>query len=58
MKLRCKRCGKLLAEDVSPPWAIRCPRCKLISDSTVIIKEPEPEVPKKVLDMRKHCAEH
>ena len=28
VKVRCAGCGKLLAELVTAPWLIRCPRCK------------------------------
>lgn len=26
---RCRGCGKKLAEEVTRPWLIRCPRCKV-----------------------------
>jgi phage FluMu protein Com len=28
---RCWRCNKLLAELVTAPWRITCPRCKALS---------------------------
>ena len=28
VKVRCASCSKLLAEVVTAPWLIRCPRCK------------------------------
>jgi rRNA maturation endonuclease Nob1 len=27
-QVRCAGCGKLLAELVTAPWILRCPRCK------------------------------
>jgi phage FluMu protein Com len=30
-----KACGKLLAEWVTRPWAIRCPRCKALNSGVV-----------------------
>lgn len=32
-ELRCPTCGKLLAEQVTPPYKIRCGRCKRLSTS-------------------------
>jgi phage FluMu protein Com len=34
LSVRCAGCGKLLAEMVTAPWAIRCPRCKSENRST------------------------
>jgi hypothetical protein len=28
LQVRCAACGKLLAELLTSPWMIRCPRCK------------------------------
>lgn len=28
---RCRGCGKLLAEELTWPWRIRCPRCKAVN---------------------------
>jgi phage FluMu protein Com len=33
-KVRCANCSKLLAELVTSPWLIRCPRCKADNQSS------------------------
>lgn len=33
LMVRCHGCKKLLAEKVSAPWRIRCPRCKVVNES-------------------------
>jgi len=32
-ELRCEQCGKLLAEVVTPPYRIRCARCRFTNES-------------------------
>ena len=32
---RCRHCNKLLAEKVTRPWRIRCPRCRETWDALV-----------------------
>tara|TARA_R110001599_G_C11766669_1_gene610867 strand:+ start:118 stop:342 length:225 start_codon:yes stop_codon:yes gene_type:complete len=36
LKVRCGNCGKLLAELVTAPWRIACPRCKIANESAPI----------------------
>lgn len=31
-ELRCLNCGKLLAELLTPPFRITCPRCKTLNE--------------------------
>ena len=33
--VRCEECDKLLAEMVSTPYRLRCPRCKLLNHAGV-----------------------
>ena len=33
LRVRCGECGKLLAEMVTAPWLLRCPRCKQLNRS-------------------------
>jgi len=32
-KVRCAGCGRLLAEMVTAPWRLKCPRCKAMNES-------------------------
>lgn len=38
--VRCTTCNKLLAEQVSIPWAIRCARCKHLNVGSLTDTEP------------------
>ena len=34
LSLRCRACDKLLAEDITPPWRIKC-KCGAVSEVTL-----------------------
>jgi phage FluMu protein Com len=44
---RCWRCGKLLAELLTRPWRIRCPRCRALNGTAPPPgpRRPPPPVP-------------
>jgi phage FluMu protein Com len=39
-ELRCWRCNRKLAEMVSSPWLIKCPRCKAANQQALPVEVP------------------
>ena len=37
---RCSNCRKLLAEMVTRPWVLRCPRCKHVNTAEGPVQSP------------------
>lgn len=38
-EVRCGHCNKLLAQEITPPWVIRCTRCKATNVARITVNE-------------------